>query len=87
MDGDSISVFINGKLHAAHIRLTAKAFTMTVHFEKGMDEIEVAMFAENLGTLPPNTALMVINDAEQRHEIYLSSSLTQNSAVRLRRRK
>ena len=47
---------------------------------------EIGMFAENLGTIPPNTALMVVTDGVNRYEVYMSSSLTQNSAVRLRRK-
>jgi hypothetical protein len=44
------------------------------------------MFAENLGKFPPNTALMIFFDGEKRHEVYLSSSLTQNATVRIRRK-
>ena len=87
VDGDSISVFINGQLRAAHVRLTAKPFTMTVHFEKGTDEIEVAMFAENLGTLPPNTALMQIIDGPKTHRAFLSSDNNSNAVIRLKRSK
>jgi hypothetical protein len=85
VDGDSISVFINGKLTAAHVRLTAKVFTLNVHFEKGQNEIEVAMFAENLGTLPPNTALMQIVDGSKVHRAYLSSDTISNAVIRIRR--
>jgi hypothetical protein len=45
------------------------------------------MFAENLGTMPPNTALMVITDGINRYEVFLSSSLSQNATVRIRKRK
>jgi hypothetical protein len=80
VDGDSISVFINGQIEASHVRLTAKAFSMNVKFEDGVNEIEVAMFAENLGSLPPNTALMQIIDGDKIHRAHLSSD-TKSSAV------
>jgi putative heme iron utilization protein len=48
---------------------------------------EISMYAENLGKYPPNTALMVITDGAKRKEIFLSSSLTQNSSVILKKRK
>jgi hypothetical protein len=85
VDGDSISVFVNGKLAASHVRLTTTAFTMNVHFENGMEEIEVAMFAENLGTLPPNTALMQITDGRKIHKAYLKGDTTSNAVIKLRR--
>ena len=87
VDGDSISVFVNGELRVAHVRLTARPFTMTVYFEKGMNELEVAMFAENLGTLPPNTALMQIIDGTTIHRAFLSSDNKSNAVIRLTRSK
>jgi putative heme iron utilization protein len=45
------------------------------------------MFAENLGKYPPNTALMVITDGKNRYEIFMSSSLTENATIQLRRKK
>lgn len=85
VDGDSISVFINGQLEASHVRLTAKAFSMNVRFEKGVNEIEVAMFAENLGTLPPNTALMQIIDGNKIHRAHLSSDTKSSAVIKIKR--
>jgi hypothetical protein len=45
------------------------------------------MFAENLGKFPPNTALMVVTDGIHRYEVFMSSSLTENSTIQLRRKK
>jgi len=52
-----------------------------------LDVNEISMFADNLGRIPPNTALMIVSDGINRYELYLSSSLTQNGAVRLKRKK
>jgi hypothetical protein len=40
------------------------------------------MYAENLGSIPPNTALMIVYDDNKRHEISISSSKTSNGMVR-----
>ena len=85
VDGDSISIFINGQLEAAHVRLTTSVYTMNVQFEDGTDEIEVAMFAENLGSLPPNTALMQIVDGSKIHQAYLSSDTTSNAVIKIKK--
>jgi hypothetical protein len=87
IDGDSISVFLNKIPIITKQVLNASAFNVYIKLDSAKDVNEVSMFADNLGKIPPNTALMVVNDGEQRHEIYLSSSLTQNSSVRLRKRK
>jgi hypothetical protein len=47
----------------------------------------VSMLAENLGSIPPNTALMIVTDGKNRYEVFLSSSLTENATVELRRKR
>jgi hypothetical protein len=47
---------------------------------------EIAMFAENLGKLPPNTALAVIYAGEKRFELGMTSTFIKNAAIRFRRR-
>ncbi|MEI9959262.1 MAG: hypothetical protein WDM90_23780 [Ferruginibacter sp.] len=39
------------------------------------------MYAENLGTIPPNTALMIIYDGKKRYEINISSTKNSNGVV------
>ncbi len=87
IDGDSISVFLNKAPILIKQELTAQALNIYIRLDPKIDINEVTMFAENLGKYPPNTALMVVNDGEHRYEVYLSSSLSQNASVRLRRKK
>ena len=87
IDGDSISVFVNKQLVLSHQGLEAKAFNLYLHLDSTRELTEVSMFAENLGRIPPNTALMVITDGVNRYEVFLSSSLTENATVELRRKK
>ncbi len=86
IDGDSISVFVNGDPVLSKRELDVRGLNLYVKLDSAKKVNEVSMFAENLGKYPPNTALMVIFDGELRHEIYLSSSLTQNATVRIRRK-
>jgi hypothetical protein len=87
IDGDSISVFLNNQLVLSHQGLTAKAINLFVELDSSRSINEISMFAENLGSIPPNTALMVVSDGINRYEVYMSSSLTQSSSVRLIRKK
>jgi len=87
VDGDSISVFLNGKLVIAHQGLTERAFNVYVQLDSSLDVNEVSMFAENLGKYPPNTALMVISDGDKRYETFLSSDFKGNATIRLKLRR
>jgi hypothetical protein len=86
IDGDSISVFVNNQLVLSHQGLEARAFNIYLHLDSTRELNEISMFAENLGKLPPNTALMVVTDGKNRYEVFLSSSLTENATVELRRK-
>jgi hypothetical protein len=81
IDGDSISVFLNGKLLLSHRRLSDKAITLNLDVTND-DVNELVMYAENLGSIPPNTALMVVTDGDKRYEVRISSDLQKSGAIR-----
>ena len=85
VDGDSVSVIINNKLVLAHQRLTTQAITRTINSQG--DSLKIIMFAENLGSIAPNTGLLIIYDGKKRHEIRFEGDLDKNAAVILKRRK
>jgi len=87
VDGDSISVFFNHQLLGANLRLSTKSVHLDIKLDTAREYNELAMFANNLGSIPPNTALMIIYDGKKRHEIRLSSDLDKSGAVRIRRKK
>jgi len=87
IDGDSISVFLNGDLIVAHQELTERAFNVYLKLDSTKEINEVSMFAENLGKFPPNTALMVVSDGENRYETFLSSDLKGNAMIKFKRKK
>jgi hypothetical protein len=86
IDGDSISVFFNNQLLAFSQRLSSRS----IHFDLALDSSrqinELSMFADNLGSIPPNTALMIVTDGKKKHEIRLSSNLDKNATIRLKRK-
>jgi hypothetical protein len=87
VDGDSVSLFFNDKLLASTQRLSTKAIHMDLKLDSLKEFNEIAMFADNLGSIPPNTALMIVYDGRQRHEIRLSSNLNQNGVLRIKKKK
>jgi hypothetical protein len=86
IDGDSISIFYNDKLLASSQRLSARSIHLKVAVDTTKEYNEVTMFADNLGTIPPNTALMLVSDGRKRYEVRLSSSLQKSGTVRFKRR-
>jgi len=87
VDGDSISVFFNDNLLAANLKLSTRSIHLNIGLDTTKEVNELSMFANNLGAIPPNTALMLISDGKKRYEVRLSSSFEKNAAVRIRRKK
>ena len=40
------------------------------------------MVGENMGSIPPNTALMIVNAGDKRYQLYLTSDDKKNALVR-----
>lgn len=86
IDGDSISLYYNNKLLLSHARLGDKPITIMLEVENNSNVTnELIMYAENLGTIPPNTALMVITDGTKRYELRITSDLEKSGSVRFLR--
>jgi hypothetical protein len=86
VDGDTVSVLMNGQIIFAKQGLTTKANSKTVYTGKGTpDSLSMVMYAENLGSIPPNTGLLVIMDGEKRYEVRFSADLKTNAAILLKR--
>lgn len=84
VDGDSITLIYNDKIITTHQLLTEKPVTFYIKVAPGNSRNELIMYAENLGSIPPNTALMVIYDGKKRYELNVSSSKTSNGVVRFK---
>lgn len=85
IDGDTVSVFVNNELVVSKVGLKASAYKKTIAIQPG-EVIQVTLFAENLGSIPPNTGLLVITTNNERYQIHFSSTLNKNSSVVLRRK-
>ncbi|MEO6869170.1 MAG: hypothetical protein ABI168_05975 [Ginsengibacter sp.] len=81
IDGDSISVFYNNKLVLSHKRLSDKPITLKLALNPDVKENIVTMYADNLGTIPPNTAVMVVTDGDKRYEVRMESDLGKSGSV------
>ena len=82
IDGDSISLFYNNKLLLSHKRLSEKSINLNIPVGEGPGINELVMYAENLGTIPPNTALMIVTDGTKRYEVRITSDLQKSGVIR-----
>ena len=81
VDNDTVSVFYNGRLLLSHQRLSEKAIELTVQLDENASQHEITMFAENLGGIPPNTALIVVTAGSKRYELHSKASLEENAVL------
>jgi hypothetical protein len=81
IDNDTIMIFDNKILLQENKRLSYKATHFDVNFNKDNNRHEIIIVAHNLGTVPPNTALMVVKDGTSRQEIYITSTLSVNAMI------
>ena len=82
VDGDSITLYLNNKLLFTHVRLTAQPYIIMLAVKDLADTNELVMVAENLGSIPPNTAFMIAMVAGKRHEAFLESNEGSSSLIR-----
>ena len=81
IDGDSITVFYNGKIVLSHQMLSEKPITLTLSLDKNVKENVITMYADNLGSIPPNTALMIVTDGNKRYEVRMESDYGKSGSV------
>jgi hypothetical protein len=82
IDGDTISVYVNNVTVVSSKMLTTKPLTIYVTIDLLKTQQEVIMVGENQGSIPPNTALMIINANEKRYQLFLTSDDKKNALVR-----
>ncbi len=82
IDGDTISVFANNQVIVSNQGLTTVPITVYVRIDTQKMEQEIVMVGQNLGTIPPNTALMIVTAGKKRYQLYLTSDEQKNAMVR-----
>jgi hypothetical protein len=87
VDGDTVSVLLNGEVIIPRQCLKTVAFKKTIYISPEELQVNIVLYAENLGIYPPNTGLLVIFDGEDRHNVRFSADFKKNSAIILKRKR
>ncbi len=81
IDGDTITVFHNNEVVAFQKGLSKKPITINLKATVQNNIHEFVMYADNLGKIPPNTALMVVTTGGRRYELSITSTKEKNAKV------
>lgn len=87
IDGDTISVYLDNKLVLSQKLLTTSPLTLKLKMDEENPDHELVMVAENLGRIPPNTSLMIVEAGDKRFEVRITSTEQKNAVVRFRYQK
>jgi hypothetical protein len=85
VDGDSISVYMNGQNIVSKAKLLSSATKRSVSIA-GLSEITLLLVAENLGSIPPNTGLLSIRDGVNVYQVNFSADMQTNATIVIRRK-
>lgn len=86
VDGDTVSVLLNGEVIMPLIGLSTNAVRKVIYTKDLPETVQIVMYAETLGSLPPNTGLLIVNDGKDRYEIRFSGDLKKNAAIEFKRK-
>ena len=79
MDGDIISIYVNGQLIEEHLMVSKTKKEIIIQLQPGSNLI--VMEAVNLGRVPPNTAAISINDGTKHKITTLISDLKKSGTL------
>ena len=81
IDGDTVSIYHNNVLIKSQARLSATPISFSILVNESQPYHELVMVANNLGSIPPNTSVMIITAGTARHELFISSTEQKNAKV------
>ena len=81
VDGDVVSIYVNGQLIKENLEVTGTKKEIIVHLQMGSNFI--VMEAINLGRVPPNTAAISINNGTKYKLTTLISDLKKSGTVEI----
>lgn len=75
IDGDTVNVYFNDQLILDNVLLTDKPLSFYFNLNDVGSSGLLTFEAVNLGSIPPNTGILIVQDGETRKVLYFASSL------------
>ncbi|WP_207493813.1 hypothetical protein [Aridibaculum aurantiacum] len=84
-DGDSISILHNDKIVQHHVAVRVKPIVFQLLLNNEPGEHVITLVAHNLGSIPPNTAMIEINADGKTHVISASADMHKNAVIKIQK--
>jgi hypothetical protein len=81
IDGDTVTVYHNNQLMVSRAGLSQKPVSFHITIDAKEPHHELVMVANNLGSIPPNTSLMILRIKDKRYDVFISSSEQKNAKL------
>lgn len=81
LDGDTVTVYFNEKKMIDRQLISKNPIILNLRVEAGREPAKLLLYADNLGRIPPNTALMVVEDRKGRQRIKLESDYERSDVI------
>lgn len=81
VDGDTVTIYHNNELLVSHAALSQVPIRFTIPVDAKHPHHELVMVADNLGSIPPNTSLMILRIKDKRYDVFISSSEQKNARL------
>ena len=81
IDGDTVSIYHNNELVVSGARLSQKPVTLRISVDASHPHHELVMVANNLGSIPPNTSLMIVTAKDKKWQVFITSSEQKNAKL------
>lgn len=85
IDGDIVTIFDNGKIVVSKLMLSKEPYKITLSLPLNDSKHNIELMAENEGSIPPNTAYMLVLAGDERVEVKASSDKLSNAAIVIQR--
>lgn len=80
-DDDTVSIYLDDKEILTRRRISGKPISFYVNLNKSLPITKIKMVADNVGTIPPNTAVLIITTKRNQYNVHLSSDFQKNAVV------
>jgi hypothetical protein len=85
-DGDTVTILHNGRVVLQNAEVSTKPLRFTINVNEEEPVHELVFWANNVGSIPPNTGLLIIEGEGRRFEVSLRSDLQSNGKIMIRLR-
>ena len=86
VDDDTVSVYYNGSRVLDRVHLDGTGTKFKLGLDPSSPSHTLVLQAENLGGIPPNTGVLIINVGQKRYELFFTNSMGVSTGIKFWRK-